>query len=153
MEGEKKFVEEQRDSEQLNKELEVLLKELGYDMSNKDDKKVFVDVVVETIDCIGQGIPKDEVFNLVHNKNAYIYVELAYFCYERGMVHLHRSLENFHQGRNAKSVNQKVYDKVFSGEKNPTVFDSAYYVASYLEKETKQNMQDSKSKQKVKTVN
>ena len=46
MEGEKKFVEEQRDSEQLKKELEVLLKELGYDMSNKDDKKVFVDVVV-----------------------------------------------------------------------------------------------------------
>ena len=115
-------MEDQQDLKQLKEELEVLLKELGYDISNKDDKKVFVDVVVETMDCIGQGMPKEEVFNLVHNKNAFIYVELAYFCYEQGMVKLHSSLENFHQGRNAKSVNQKVYDKVFSGEKNPTVF-------------------------------
>lgn len=146
-------MEAQRDSEQLKKELEVLLKELGYNISNNNDKKVFVDVVVETMDCIGQGMPKEQVFNLVHNKNAYIYVELAYFCYEQGMVKLHSSLENFHQGRNKKSVNRKVYDRVFSGEKNPTVFDSAYYVASYLEEKTKQNMQDSKPKQKVKTVN
>mgnify|MGYP006862836183 CR=1 FL=1 len=146
-------MEAQRDSEQLKKELEVLLKELGYDMSNKDDKKVFVDVVVETMECIGQGMSKEEVFNLVHNKNGFIYVELAYFCYEQGMVKLHSSLENFHQGRNEKSVNRKVYDRVFSGEKNPTVFDSAYYVASYLEEKKKQTMQDSKPKQKVKTVN
>lgn len=146
-------MEAQRDSEQLKKELEILLKELGYDMSNKDDKKVFVDVVVETMECIGQGMSKEEVFNLVHNKNGSIYVELAYFCYEQGMVKLHSSLENFHQGRNEKSVNRKVYDRVFSGEKNPTVFDSAYYVASYLEEKTKQTMQDSKQKQKVKTVN
>lgn len=146
-------MEEQQDLKQLKEELEVLLKELGYDISNKDDKKVFVDVVVETMDCIGQGMPKEEVFNLVHNKNAFIYVELAYFCYEQGMVKLHSSLENFHQGRNAKSVNQKVYDKVFSGEKNPTVFDSAYYVASYLDEKTNRNTKDSKQKQKVKTVN
>lgn len=146
-------MEDQQDLKQLKEELEVLLKELGYDISNKDDKKVFVDVVVETMDCIGQGMPKEEVFNLVHNKNAFIYVELAYFCYERGMVHLHRSLENFHQGRNEKSVNRKVYDKVFSGEKNPTVFDSAYYVASYLDEKTNRNTKDSKQKQKVKTVN
>ncbi len=146
-------MEDQQDLKQLKEELEVLLKELGYDISNKDDKKVFVDVVVETMDCIGQGMPKEEVFNLVHNKNAFIYVELAYFCYEQGMVKLHSSLENFHQGRNAKSVNQKVYDKVFSGEKNPTVFDSAYYVASYLDEKTNRNTKDSKQKQKVKTVN
>ena len=146
-------MEDQQDIKQLKEELEVLLKELGYDISNKDDKKVFVDVVVETMDCIGQGMPKEEVFNLVHNKNAFIYVELAYFCYEQGMVKLHSSLENFHQGRNAKSVNQKVYDKVFSGKKNPTVFDSAYYVASYLDEKTNINTKDSKQKQKVKTVN
>ena len=64
-------MEAQRDSEQLKKELEVLLKELGYDMSNKDDKKVFVDVVVETMECIGQGMSKEEVFNLVHNKTSW----------------------------------------------------------------------------------
>lgn len=146
-------MEAQRDSEQLNKELEVLLKELGYDISNIYDKRVFADVVVETMDCIGQGIPKEEVFDLVHDKKGYIYVELAYFCYERGMVNLHRSLENFHQGRNEKSVNRKVYNEVFSGQKNPTVFDSAYYIASYLDEKSKQNVQDSKQKQKAKTVN
>ena len=78
---------------------------------------------------------------------------MAYFCYERGMVNLHRSLENFHQGRNEKSVNRKVYDEVFPGQNNPTVFDSAYYIASYLDEKSKQNVQDSKQKQKVKTVN
>ena len=69
-----RFVTGQQD-EQLKK-LDDLLQALGYDVA-KEEKKVFVDVVIETLDCIGQGMSKEEVYNLVHNKNAYIYVDEA----------------------------------------------------------------------------
>lgn len=133
--------------EQLKK-IDELLRELGYDVA-KEEKKVFVDVVVETLDCIGQGMSKEEVYNLVHNKNAYIYVELAYFCYEKGMPKLHYDLEQFHQGRCQKNVNKKTFDTVFSKTKNPDVFDSAYYVATYIS-DKKNN--SGKVKQKLTTV-
>lgn len=128
--------------EQL-KEIEQLLQALGYNVA-KEEKKYFVDVVVEVMDCIGRGMPKEEVYNLVHNKNGYIYVELAYFCYEQGMPKLHNSLEAFHQSRKKRLINKGMFKKVFDKEKHPDVFDSAYYVANYL-CESREN-----SKQKVK---
>ncbi|MBO5414143.1 MAG: hypothetical protein J6A17_00800 [Bacilli bacterium] len=134
--------------EQLNK-IDKLLQELGYDVE-KEEKKVFVDVVVETLDCIGQGMSKEEVYNLVHNKKAYIYVELAYFVYERGMPKLHYDLEQFQQGICQTNVNKETFDRVFQEVKNPDVFDSAYYVATYISNK-KEN--SGKVKQKLPTVN
>lgn len=142
-----KFVTEQQD-EQLKK-IDKLLQELGYDVT-KEEKKVFVDVVVETLDCIGQGMSKEEVYNLVHNKNAYIYVELAYFIYEKGMPKLHYDLEQFHQDRCQNNVNKQVFNTVFQETKNPDVFDSAFYVASYI---SDKNKNSGKVKQKRTTVN
>ena len=135
---------------QLN-EVDELLLELGYDVS-QEEKKVFVDVVIETLDCIGKGMPKEQVYELVHNKNAYIYVELAYFCYEQGMPKLHSSLENFHQNRNDKNVKKETFDTIFQKEKNPNVFDSAYYIASYLNERHKESIDQNYNKQKVLTV-
>ena len=126
--------------EQLKK-LDNLLQALGYDVA-KEEKKVFVDVVIETLDCIGQGMSKEEVYNLVHNKNAYIYVELAYFVYEKGMPKLHSDLEQFHQERCKDSVNEEVFDTVFS--------DSAFYVATYISDKKKSS---GKVKQKLAAVN
>ena len=134
--------------EQLKK-LDNLLQALGYDVA-KEEKKVFVDVVIETLDCIGQGMSKEEVYNLVHNKNAYIYVELAYFVYEKGMPKLHSDLEQFHQERCKDSVNEEVFDTVFSEAKNPDVFDSAFYVATYISDKKKNS---GKVKQKLAAVN
>ena len=138
---------EQQD-EQLKK-IDELLQELGYDIA-KEEKKVFVDVVIETLDCIGQGMCKEEVYNLVHNKNAYIYVELAYFIYEKGMPKLHSDLEQFHHDRCQDSVNKELFNTVFQEKENPDVFDSAFYVATYISNKKKIS---GKVKQKLATVN
>lgn len=119
-----------RQDEQLQK-IDYVLQELGYDIEQKE-KRIFVDVVVETLDCIGRGMSKEEVYKLVHNKNGYIYVELAYFCYEIGMPKLHNELEQFHQNKCQENVNKKMFDTIFSEVENPSVFDSAFYVATYM---------------------
>ena len=142
----------QQQDEQLM-QIANLLEDLGYNLERKE-RSVFVDVVVETLDCIGKGMSKDEVYNLVHNKDSYIYVELAYFCYEQGMKKLHNSLQKFHDSRDEKRINKDVVDKVFKGQcKNPSVFDSAYYVANYInDKQKKKQLKKNKTKETM-TVN
>ncbi len=137
----------QQQDEQL-RELEKVLTKLGYDIS-KEGRKIFADVVIETLDCLGSGMTQEEVYNLVHNKNSYIYVELAYFCYENGMPKLHQSLEQFHQSRSQENVKESIYTEVFKNEMNPTVLDAAFYVATYLSEKSRKQKATKELKQKV----
>lgn len=120
--------------EQLNRVI-VVLKELGYDLS-KDESKVFVDVVIEALDHIERGKTINDVYDLIQDKkNSPIYVELAYFVYEKGMPFVHQSLESFQSTRIIASGNSIVINEIFQDKKELDVYDAAYNVVRYLNME------------------
>lgn len=121
--------------EQL-KEIIGLLRTLGYDLT-KEESKVFVDVVVEALDQLNSGKTIEDIHELIMDKNkSPIYVELAYFIYEKGMPHIHQSLEQFQACRQEKNSNKQVFDAVFFKKANLNAYDAAYYVVRYLNDES-----------------
>lgn len=120
--------------DQLNRVLNVL-SELGYDLS-KDESKVFVDVVIEALDYVGMGHTIDDVNILIRDKkNSPIYVELAYFIYEKGMPFIHQSLEKCQYDRNVTNGDSITISKVFHDKKDLDVYDAAFNVVKYLNKD------------------
>ncbi len=117
-----------------------LLKELGYDLT-KEESKVFVDVVIESLEQVQKGKSIEEIHELIQaKKTSPIYVELAYFVYERGMPYIHESLNQFHASRNTENGDVQLCNAVFLKDTNGLdVYDAAYYVVKYLDEHSNEN--------------
>lgn len=114
-------------------EIVSLLKNLGYDLS-KDESKVFVDLVVESLEQINNGKSIDEVYELIADKKkSPIYVELAYFIYEKGMPYIHDSLENFQSTFSEYKSNKELYSEVFQNKNCLNAYDAAFCIVKYLD--------------------
>ncbi len=118
--------------EQL-REIVDLLQGLGYDIS-KEERKVFVDLVIESLGQVKEGKTIDEVHELINETHkSPLYVELAYFIYEKGMPHIHSSLEQFQASIREENSNKELYDTVFTKKEDLNVYDAAFYVVKYLD--------------------
>lgn len=115
------------------KEIVDLLQVLGYDIS-KDERKVFVDLIVESLGQVKEGKTMDEVHELINEKKTSpLYVELAYFIYEQGMPYIHNSLEQFQASRKDENSDKQLYETVFTNKENLNAYDAAFCVVKYLD--------------------
>ena len=134
------------------REIVDLLSTLGYDLT-KEESKVFVDLIVESMGHVQNGATMQEVYGLINDKNkSPIYVELAYFMYEKGMPYIHDSLEKSQSYIVEEKVNRQLYDKVFKQQEKLNVYDAAFCVVKYLDEKKQSNKSVMKSKYKVKNV-
>lgn len=114
-------------------EIVELLKTLGYDLS-KDESKIFVDLVIESLDQVNNGKSLDELYDLINDKKkSPLYVELAYFVYEKGMPYIHNSLEQFQMINRKENANPELYREIFNNQKNLSAYDAAFYIVKYLD--------------------
>lgn len=115
-------------------EIVELLKRLGYDLS-KEESKIFVDLVIESLDYVSSGKSINEVYELINDKKkSPLYVELAYFIYEKGMPHIHNSLERLQPLIKENSSDKELYKEVFEDKNNLNAYDAAFCIVKHLDK-------------------
>lgn len=127
---------------------EELLENLGYD-TTREGKDLFDDVVVEALEYMDDISSDDELYNTIHNKKSYIYVELACFYYEIGLNKFHKLLNDFQNNLSLEHINKDKYKEVFGNIENPDLFDSIFYISKYIK--TKENVKNDQPKQYIKS--
>ena len=129
---------------QQDVELNKLLSNLGYNLDNQG-KEVFIDVILDALDYIGRGKTLDEVYDMIMaKKTSPIYVELAYFTYEKGLPFIHKSIENFHYGKQRSLYNDKVME-----EEPLDAYNSVFNIVKYINDSTEYSKKQSSKKMSI----
>lgn len=106
-----------------------VLEKLGYNTERKC-MRFFNDLILEVEECM-DDCSKEEVVELIKNKNSFIYVEMRIF-YELGLNKMEGELNMIHtEMRDPRKIDIETYAEVFNDNYNPTVEESIYNIAKY----------------------